>query len=157
MGIWNQLAADTFDRTVASSVAGTSLGAAVTAHIADGTASPEQGKCNIGHEFEFRDSSGIRSSALYVFEGWMNECDRSRIVLSVLGRFDCTAATSNAQYQVGSADLVFKLRHGYISYALKQNGIMVKDSGEPSSDGPLAKGYAYDLDAYNALAGPGSC
>jgi Cellulose binding domain len=156
MGIWNQLAADTFDRTVVSSVAGVSQGAAVTAHIADGTTSPEEGKCCMGHEFDSNDSSGLRSSALYVFEGWMN-VTASRVVLSVLGGFDCAAATSGAQYEVGSEDLIYKLRHGYISYALNQNGIMVNDSGEPSSDGPLAKGYAYDLDAYNALAGPRSC
>jgi hypothetical protein len=156
VGIWNQLAADTFDRPVVSSVAGTSLGAAVTAHIADGTTSPEEAKCCMGHEFDSRDSSGLRSSALYVFEGWMN-VTASRVVLSVLGRFDCAAATSSARYEVGSADLIYKLRHGYISYALNQKGILVNDSGQPSTDGPLAKGYAYDLDAYHVLAGPGSC
>jgi hypothetical protein len=156
MGIWNQLAADTFDRTVASSVAGVSQGAAVTAHIADGTTSPEEGKCCMGHEFDSSDSSGLRSSALYVFEGWMN-VTASRVVLAVLGRFDCAAATSGAQYEVGSEDLIYKLRHGYVSYALNQDGIMVNDSGDPSSDGPLAKGYSYDLDAYNVLAGPRSC
>jgi len=156
IGIWNQLAADTFDRTVASSVAGTSLHTSVTARIADGTTSPEEGKCCMGHEFDSRDSSGLRSSALYVFEGWMN-VTAGRIVLSVLGHFDCAAATSNARYQVGSADLIYKLQHGYISYALNQKGILDNDSGDPSTDGPLAKGYAYDLDAYNALAGPASC
>jgi hypothetical protein len=36
-------------------------------------------------------------------------------------------------------------------------GIVVNDSGEPSTDGPLAKGYAYDLDAYHAIAGPAAC
>ena len=156
MGIWNQLAADTFDKTVVSSVSGTSLGASVTAHIADGATSPEEGKCCMGHEFDSKDSSGLRSSALYVFEGWMN-VTASRVVLSVLGRFDCAAATSAAQYEVGSADLIYKLRHGYIGYALNQDGTLVNDSGDPSSDGPLAKGYAYDLDAYNALAAPRSC
>jgi hypothetical protein len=155
-GIWNQLAADTFDRPVVSSVAGMSLGAAVTAHIADGTTSPGEGKCCMGREFDARDSSGLRSSALYVFEGWMN-VTASRVVLSVLGQLDCAAATSSARYEVGSEDLIYKLRHGYISYALNQHGIVVNGSGEPSTDGPLAKGYAYDLDAYHAIAGPGTC
>jgi hypothetical protein len=156
MGIWNQLAADTFGKTVVSSVGGTSLGADVTAHIADGTTSPQEGKCCMGREFDSRDSSGLRSSALYVFEGWMN-VTASRVVLSVLGEFDCATATSSARYETGSEDLIYKLRHGYISYALNQAGILVNDSGEPSSDGPLAKGYAYGLDAYNALARSKAC
>jgi|GEM_PF-2825433 len=156
MGIWNQLAADTFDKTVASSVSGNSLGAAVSARIADGTTSPEAGKCCMGSEFDAKDSSGLRSSALYVFEGWMN-VTASRVVLSVLGGFDCAAATASAQYQVGSADLIYKLRHGYLSYALNQDGILVNDAGQPAKDGPLTKGYEYDLDAYNAVAAPRSC
>ncbi len=156
MGIWNQLAADTFDQTVASSVTGTSNGATVTAHIADNTTSPEQSQCCMGHEFDSTDSSGLRSSALYVFEGWMNVTG-SRVAMSVLGNFSCASATSAAQYDVGSQDLIYKLHHGYISYALSQAGILVDDAGDPASDGPIAKGYAYDLDAYNALAAPQSC
>jgi hypothetical protein len=151
MGIWNQLAADTFDKPVASSVSGTSQGAAVTAHIADGSTSPVEGQCCMGHEFDSRDDSGLRSSALYVFEGWMN-VTASRVVLSVLGHFSCAAATAAARYEVGSQDLIYKLAHGYVSYALNQNGILVNGSGGPSSDGPLAKGYPYDLNAYYAFA-----
>ena len=155
MGIWNQLAADTFDLTVTSSVTGVSSGATVTAHIADNTTSPEQGMCCMGHEFDSTDSSGLRSSALYVYEGWMNVTG-SRVVMSALGDFTCSAATSAAQYDVGSQDLIYKLGHGYISYALNQDGILVDDTGDPS-DGPLAKGWAYDIDAYNALASPQTC
>jgi len=156
MGIWNQLAADTFDKPVASSVSGTSHHAAVTAHIADGTTSPEEGNCCMGHEFDSSDSWGLRSSALYVFEGWMN-VTASRAMLSAVGGFDCSAATSSARYEVGSEDLVYKLTHGYISYALNQKDVLDNGSGQPSSDGALAKGYPYDLDAYDAVAGPASC
>jgi hypothetical protein len=155
MGIWNQLAADTFDLTVTSSVTGVSSGATVTAHIADNTTSPQQGMCCMGHEFDSTDSSGLRSSALYVYEGWMNVTG-SRVAMSALGDFACSAATSAAQYDVGSQDLIYKLDHGYISYALNQDGILVDDTGDPS-DGPLAKGWAYDVDAYNALASPQTC
>ena len=156
MGIWNQLASDTFDLTVTSSVTGVSNGATVTAHIADNTTSPEQGQCCMGHEFDSTDSSGLRSSALYVFEGWMNVTG-SRVTMTALGDFDCSDATAAAQYDVGSQDLIYKLHHGYISYSLGQDGILVNDAGQPSGDGPVAKGYAYDLDAYNVLASPSTC
>ena len=156
MGIWNQLAADTFDKTVTSSVTGTSSGATVTAHIADNTTSPEQGECCMGHEFDSTDSSGLRFSALYVYEGWMNVTG-SRVVMTALGNFSCAATTGAAQYDVGSQDLIYKLGHGYLSYAPNQDGILVDDTGDPSSDGPLAKGWAYDIDAYNALAAPQTC
>jgi Cellulose binding domain len=156
MGMWDQLAADTFDQTAVSSVTGISNGTTVTADIADGSTSPQQGQCCMGHEFDSTDSSGLRSSALYVFEGWMNVTG-SRVTMSVLGAFNCGTATSAAQYDVGSQDLIYKLQHGYISYALGQDGILVNDAGDPASDGPAAKGYQYDLDAYNAFAAPQSC
>ncbi len=156
MGIWNQLASDTFDLTVTSSVTGTSSGATVTAHIADNTTSPEQGECCMGHEFDSTDSSGLRSSALYVYEGWMNVTG-SRVTMTALGDFSCNDATAVARYDVGSQDLIYKLHHGYISYALSQDGILVDDAGDPASDGPVAKGYDYDLDAYNVLAAPATC
>jgi hypothetical protein len=151
MGIWNQLAADTFDKPVASSVSGLLQGAPVTARIADGSMSPEEGKCCMGREFDSGDDTGLRSSALYVFEGWMN-VTASRIVLSVLGHFDCASASAAARYEVGSQDLIYKLAHGYVGYASNQDGLLVNSSGDPASDGPLAKGYAYDLNAYDALA-----
>ncbi|MBF9066951.1 discoidin domain-containing protein [Streptacidiphilus fuscans] len=156
MGIWNQEAADTFDQTVTSSVTGTSNGASVTAHINDGTTSPEQGKLGMGHEFDSTDSGGLRSSALYVFEGWMNVTG-TRLAMSALGNFSCTGATSAAQYQVGSQDLMYKLHHGYISYAASQSGVLVDDAGDPSSDGPNTKGYQLDLDAYNTLIATQGC
>jgi hypothetical protein len=156
MGIWNQLASDTFDKTVTSSVTGVSNGATVTAHIADNTTSPEEGQCCMGHEFDSTDSGGLRSSALYVYEGWMNVTG-SRVALTALGDFDCAEAPAAAQYDVGSQDLIDKLNHGYISYAQSQDGILVDDVGDPASDGPVAKGWAYDIDAYNVLAAPATC
>jgi len=156
MGIWNQLASDTFDNTVTSSVTGASNGATVTAEIADGTTSPYEGECCMGHEFDSTDADGLRSSALYVYEGWMNVTG-SRVALTALGDFDCADAPAAAQYDVGSQDLSYKLNHGYTSYAQSQDGILVDDIGDPASDGPVAKGWAYDIDAYNALAAPSSC
>jgi hypothetical protein len=156
MGIWNQLAADTFDLTVTSSVTGTSNGATVTAEIADGTTSPEQGQFGMGHEFDSTDSGGLRSSALYVYEGWMN-VTANRVAMSDLGTFSCTAASSAAQYKVGTLDLIYKLNHGYTSYAQSQDGELVNDTGQPSSDGPVAKGWNFDDDAYNADVTGQSC
>jgi hypothetical protein len=156
MGIWNQLAADTFDLTVTSSVTGTSNGATVTAEIADGTTSPEQGQLGMGHEFDTTDSGGLRSSALYVYEGWMNVTG-SRVAMSAIGDFSCSAATSAAQYNVGTLDLIYKLNHGYTSYAQSQDGELVNDSGQPASDGPVAKGWVYDDDAYNADVATQGC
>jgi Cellulose binding domain len=156
MGIWNQLASDTFNNTVTSSVTGVSNGVTVTAAIADGTTSPYEGECCMGHEFDSTDADGLRSSALYVYEGWMNVTG-SRVALTALGAFDCASAPAAAQYDVGSQDLIYKLNHGYISYAQSQDGILVDDIEDPASDGPVAKGWAYDIDAYNALAAPSSC
>lgn len=148
MGIWNQLAADTFDKTVAS-VNG-------PAHIADNTVSPEQGLAGMGHEFDSTDSGGLRSSALYVFEGWMNVTG-TRAALTALGVFSCAVASSAARYQVGTLDLIYKLHHGYVSFAASQSGVLVDDHGDPSSDGPNAKGYQLDLDAYDVLISGQGC
>jgi hypothetical protein len=156
MGIWNQLASDTFNNTVTSSVTGVSNGVTVTAGIADGTTSPYDGECCMGHEFDSTDADGLRSSALYVYEGWMNVTG-SRVALTALGDFDCADAPAAARYDVGSQDLVYKLNHGYLSYAQSQDGVLVDDVGDPASDGPVAKGWAYDIDAYTALAAPASC
>jgi fibronectin type 3 domain-containing protein len=156
MGLWNVLASDTFDLTATSSVSGTASGSSVTAHIADNTTSPEQGKTGMGKEFDATDSQGLRSSALYVFEGWMNVTG-SRLAMTALGNYSCSAASAAAPYQVGSLDLIYKLHHGYVGYALNQSGVLVNDSGSPSTDGPNAKGYQYDLDSYNNLISDQGC
>ncbi|MFC0430939.1 fibronectin type III domain-containing protein [Kutzneria buriramensis] len=148
MGLWNTLAAATFDQTV-TSVNG-------PAHIADGTTSPVQGKLGMGHEFNSTDSQGLRSSALYTFEGWMNVTG-DRLAMTALGGFSCSAATAAARYDVGSTDLIYKLHHGYVSHALNQNNILVDDHGDPATDGPNVKGYQYDLDAYHVLIANQGC
>jgi hypothetical protein len=148
MGLWSQLASDTFDKTAQSTVQ--------PAHIADGTTSPYDGQCCMGHEFSSTDSSGLRSSALYVFEGWMNVTG-SRLAMTALGNFSCPSATSAPQYRIGSLDLIYKLQHGYISVALNQPSILVDDHGDPSTDGPNVKGYQLDHDAFNALIANQTC
>jgi hypothetical protein len=141
------LAGNTFDKTAQSTVS--------PAHIADGTTSPQDGKCCMGHEFNSTDSQGLRSSALYTFEGWMNVTG-SRVAMMALGNFTLSAATTESQYHIGTLDLKYKLDHGYISHALNQSDILVDDHGNPSSDGPNVKGFLYDFDAYTVVGNPQS-
>jgi fibronectin type 3 domain-containing protein len=147
MGLWSVLAGDTFDKTAQSTVG--------AGHIADGTTSPYDGRCCMGHEFNSTDSQGLRTSALYVFEGWMNVTG-SRVTMEVLGNFTIADATTEAQYHIGTLDLKYKLDHGYISHALNQNDILVDDHGNPSTDGPNVKGFLYDWDAYSVAGAPQS-
>ena len=139
MGIWGTIAGNTFDKTAASTVS--------PAHIADGTTSPFDGQCCMGHEFDSTDSQGLRSSALYVFEGWMSITD-GRVAMNVLGNLNPAGASTESAYHIGTLDLKFKLDHGYISHALNQADILVDDHGNPAGDGPDVKGFRYDWDAY---------
>ncbi|MEZ0070468.1 fibronectin type 3 domain-containing protein [Streptacidiphilus sp. MAP12-20] len=147
MGLWSVLAGNTFDKTAQSTVQ--------TAHIADGTTSPYDGQCCMGHEFNSTDSSGLRSSALYTFEGWMNVTG-SRVAMMALGNFTLSSASTESQFHIATLDLKYKLDHGYISVALNQPSILVDDHGNPSADGPNAKGFLYDWDAYANVGGPQS-
>ncbi|WP_194916221.1 fibronectin type III domain-containing protein [Catenulispora rubra] len=147
MGIWSTIAGNTFDKTAQSTVS--------PAHIADGTTSPYDGQCCMGHEFNSTDSQGLRSSALYTFEGWMNVTG-SRVTMEVLGNFNLSAASTETQYHIGTLDLKYKLDHGYISHALNQSDILVDDHGSPATDGPNAKGFLYDWDAYTVSGAPNS-
>ncbi|HEY4457678.1 MAG TPA: fibronectin type III domain-containing protein [Pseudonocardiaceae bacterium] len=147
MGLWSVLAGDTFDKTAQSTVG--------KAHIADNTASPYNGQCCMGHEFDSTDSSGLRSSALYVFEGWMNVTD-ARVTMMALGNFTLASATTESQYHIGTLDLKYKLDHGYVCYALNQTGLLVNDQGQPATDGPNVKGFLYDWDAYSVAGAPQS-
>lgn len=146
MGIWSTIAGNTFDKTAASTVG--------VAHIADGTTSPYDGQCCMGHEFDSTDSSGLRSSALYVFEGWMNVTG-SRVSMLTLGNFS-TSNGSESAYHTGTGDLKYKLDHGYISQGLNQNQLLVDDHGDPATDGPNVKGFLYDWDAYTVAGTPAS-
>jgi fibronectin type 3 domain-containing protein len=147
MGIWSTIAGNTFDKTAASTVS--------VAHIADNTTSPYDGQCCMGHEFNSTDSSGLRSSALYTFEGWMNVTG-SRVAMEVLGNFSLSAASTESQFHIGTLDLKYKLDHGYISQALNQSLLLVDDHGNPATDGPNAKGFLYDWDAYTVSGAPQS-
>jgi hypothetical protein len=147
MGIWSNIAGATFDKTAQSTVS--------PAHIADNTTSPYDGQCCMGHEFNSSDSQGLRSSALYTFEGWMNVTG-SRVTMEVLGNFNLGGASTETQYHIGTLDLKYKLDHGYISHALNQPDILVDDHGNPSADGPNVKGFLYDWDAYTVSGAPQS-
>ena len=146
MGIWSTIAGATFDKTAQSTVG--------VAHINDGTSSPYDGQCCMGHEFNSTDSSGLRSSALYTFEGWMNVTG-SRVAMEVLGDFSLSGG-SESQYHLGTLDLKYKLDHGYVSQALNQDQLLVDDHGDPATDGPNAKGFLYDWDAYTVAGAPSS-
>ncbi|MEY9909220.1 hypothetical protein ABIA35_005455 [Catenulispora sp. MAP12-49] len=145
MGIWGTIAGNTFDKTAASTVS--------PAHIADNTTSPYDGQCCMGHEFNSTDSSGLRSSALYVFEGWMNVTG-ARVAMEVLGNFNASAASTETAYHIGTLDLKYKLDHGYVGQALNQDLLLVDDHGDPSGDGPNDKGFLYDWDAYTVAGAP---
>ena len=147
MGIWSTIAGNTFDQTAKSTVS--------PAHIADNTTSPYDGQCCMGHEFNSTDSSGLRSSALYTFEGWMNVTG-SRVSMMTLGNFNAASASTEKQFHIGTLDLKYKLDHGYISQALNQNLLLVDDHGNPATDGPNVKGFLYDWDAYTVAGTPGS-
>jgi hypothetical protein len=146
MGIWGNIAAFTFDKTAASVVS--------PAHIADNTKSPYDGQCCMGHEFNSTDSSGLRSSALYVFEGWMN-ITGARVAMELLGNFNA-GNSAETQFHIGTLDLKYKLDHGYVGQALNQDLLLVDDHGNPASDGPNAKGFQYDWDAYSVSGAPQS-
>jgi hypothetical protein len=144
MGIWSSIASATFDQTAASTVG--------SAHIADGTKSPYDGQCCMGHEFNSTDSSGLRSSSLYTFEGWMNVTG-SMVGMEILHNFNTGNGAQNA-YHIGTLDEKYKLDHGYICQALNQNQLLVDDHGNPATDGPNIKGFLYDWDAYVANGNP---
>ena len=142
MGIWSTIAGNTFDKTAQSKVG--------AAHIADNTTSPYDGQCCMAHEFNSTDSTGLRSSALYSFEGWMNVTG-SRVAMEVLGTFNLGAAATETQYHIGTLDLKYKLDHGYISVALNQPGILVDDHGNPAADGPEREGIPVRLGRLHRL------
>ena len=67
MGIWSTIAGATFDKTAQSTVG--------VAHINDGTTSPYDGQCCMGHEFDSTDSSGLGST--WLGSARMTACIRS--------------------------------------------------------------------------------
>jgi hypothetical protein len=155
IGIYGSIEGFSFDKTAVSTVTGVSNGQTVTASIADGTTSPYDGQCCMEREFDSSDSGGLRSSALYAFEGWMNLLS-ARASMTVLGTWNCGTPQIDSTFEIGTADLMYKLLHGYISWAASQQGILVNETS-PSTDGPGIKGYAYDKDIYNSYIAQQPC
>ncbi|MYV45433.1 hypothetical protein [Streptomyces sp. SID2888] len=144
VGIFEKLAAFTYDQKVSSSVGNG------TAYIADGTTSPYQGRDGMLHEFDSSDSKGLRSDALYSYEGWMNSVT-TRATMTVLGAWGQGPTRSAVEdlMEVGSGDLIYKMEHGYQGYA---NGApQFVGETAPASNGPSVKGWFFDKAVWQTL------
>ncbi|MFB7740308.1 hypothetical protein ACFC08_39640 [Streptomyces sp. NPDC056112] len=145
VGIFEKLADFTYDHQVSSSVGNGK------AYIADGTTSPYEGQSGMLHEFDSSDSKGLRSDALYSYEGWMNSVT-TRATMTVLGAWGqgpSQTAAVEALMRVGSGDLIYKMEHGYQGYA---NGApqFVSETA-PASNGPSIKGWFFDKAVWQTL------
>ncbi|MBO0838128.1 MAG: hypothetical protein J2P28_21795, partial [Actinobacteria bacterium] len=147
IGIYDALATYTWSLPVSSSVTGTIHGNHVTAQIADSTTSPYQGEMGMEREFDSTDSSGLRSDALYAYEGFMNSLT-TRTTMFALGDWGCgTTQTGIVKLEsVGVGDLLYKLQHGYDSVSTRVKRASLVNQDTPASDGPSAKGYQFDQD-----------
>jgi hypothetical protein len=141
------------------------------AQIIDATQSPVEGELGMGYEFNSDDSAGIRSDALYTFEGWLNNLI-TRATLQALGVWDRRRMRLvDRRMMVGGRDLLYKLEHGYHGRALNANGpnthyrdVCVVDVVGPDfacdpadpqrliEGTPLEKGYVYDREIWDKLA-----
>jgi hypothetical protein len=104
--------------------------------IASGSSSPVLGQTGMCHEFASTDSGGVRSDALYSYEGWMNSLvtRASMKALSVWG--GTHQSTVESRMNVGSSDLIYKLTQGYHgSYLGQFRDIYASDAN--------LKGYLY--------------
>ncbi len=131
IGIYDALATFTWSETVTSRVSG--------AHIHDGTASPFEGQMGMEREFDSRDGRGLRSDALYAYEGFMNSLT-TRTSLFVLGAWGCGQAQSSIVNleSVGMGDLVYKLQHGYDGVSTRTGqAVELVNESTPASDGRL--------------------
>ncbi|HEY4026238.1 MAG TPA: hypothetical protein VGO86_07385 [Candidatus Dormibacteraeota bacterium] len=140
IGIYDALAKFTWSETVASTVS--------AAHVHDSTASPFEGQMGMEREFNSSDGSGMRSDALYAYEGFMNSLT-TRTSMFVLGAWGCgkTQATIIHLESVGVGDLMYKLQHGYDGASTRtKQAIELVNESTPASDGPNAKGYQFDKD-----------
>jgi hypothetical protein len=140
------------------------------AQIIDATQSPIEGELGMGYEFNSDDSAGIRSDALYTFEGWLNNVI-TRATLRALGVWDHRQMhLVDRRMMVGGRDLLYKLEHGYHGRALNANGpnthyrdICVVDVVGPDfvcdptdperkiEGTPLEKGYVYVREIWDKL------
>jgi hypothetical protein len=140
------------------------------AQIIDATESPVEGELGMGYEFNSNDSAGIRSDALYTFEGWLNNLI-TRATLQALGVWDRRRMDLvDRRMMVGGHDLLYKLEHGYHGRALNANGpnmhyrdVCVVDVVGPDftcdptdperliEGTPLEKGFVYDREIWDKL------
>ena len=113
------------------------------AHILSGS-SPVLGQRGMCLEFQSTDSSGLRSSASYAFEGWMNNLI-ARATLKRLGKWGGPHAAEIEQLMmVGTIDLMYKLSKGYLGISL--HGQSVAD--DTPKGGILSKGYYFHKDIW---------
>jgi hypothetical protein len=140
IAIYDALAKFTWSETVTSAVS--------PARIHDGSSSPFEGQTGMEREFNSRDGTGLRSDALYAYEGFMNSLT-TRTSMFALGAWGCgqTQAALVQRESVGIGDLLYKLEHGYdgLSTRTKQVIELVNET-TPESDGPHSKGYQFDKD-----------
>jgi hypothetical protein len=138
------------------------------AQIIDTTKSPVEGELGMGYEFNSDDSAGIRSDALYTFEGWLNNLI-TRASLEALGVWDRRQMRLvERRMIVGGRDLLYKLEHGYHGRALNANGPnthyrnvcvvdvvgpeFLCDPTDPLIEGtPVEKGFVYDREIWDKL------
>lgn len=120
------------------------------AFIISGKASPVIGLNGMCKEFNSKDSGGIRSDALYCYEGWMNNL-ATRASMMLMGTWGGPNQAQTEEYmQVGSTDLIFKLQQGY-------HGVYLGKTRDIYDTGlPAGKGYFYNLDIWNSYVNVGS-
>jgi hypothetical protein len=148
IGIYGALATFTWGQPVTSTVSGASHGVPVTAHIDDNTTSPFEGQKGMEQEFNSTDSTGLRSDALYAYEGFMNSLT-TRTTMFALGDWGCGATQTSIMNleSVGVGDLLYKLQHGYAGVSTRgKRALSLVNETTPASDGPTAKGYEFDKD-----------
>jgi hypothetical protein len=138
------------------------------AQIIDATQSPVEGELGMDYEFSSDDSAGVRSDALYTFEGWLNNLI-TRTTLQALGVWDYRQMRlADRRMRIGGRDLLYKLEHGYHGRALNANGPnthyrnvcvvnvigpdFVCDPTDPMIEGtPIEKGFAYDREIWDKV------
>jgi hypothetical protein len=83
-------------------------------YILNGNTTPMAGLMGMCYEFQTTDGSGVRSSASYVYDGWMNSL-LTYATLRALGVWGNTAAHQeiDRRIKVGSIDFLYKYKAGY--------------------------------------------
>ena len=107
----------------------TSEGCDGKAFIVDGSHSPYEGQKGMCYEFDGVDASGCRSSARYCYDGWCNNILTAASLESFgLWRTKSDKEKIIAKLNVGSSDLLYKLKHGYRDHKHgKTSDVFAKD------------------------------